>query len=70
MSVAIEDVPVWLILDRQIGHAIGNTGSGWHQLACGIVTPNGALTKVAPTRICKKCRNALRSANLPSAKAG
>jgi hypothetical protein len=59
MTVEIKQVPMWLLL-RGIAHAVANTGSGWHQVACGIVTPNGTLKKRKPARICRECRHALK----------
>lgn len=59
MTVQIKDVRCWLLL-RGIGHAVASTCNGWHHVACGTLTPNGVLRKRKPTRICRKCRDALQ----------
>ena len=58
--LAIEDVPMWLILHRSIGHALVSSKNGWHSTACKIWTPNGEPIKNRPPHICGKCRRALR----------
>ena len=67
MAVAVEQVPVWMI-DRGIGHAVAGPGigSGWAHWACGTMTPfgEGDLVRVTPSKICKKCREALKGATL------
>jgi hypothetical protein len=64
MSVAIEKVPMWLML-RQTGHALSAVlSSGWFITACGTLTPNGEKMSHLPDRICDKCRKRLQDAHL------
>lgn len=67
MAVKVEDVPVWLILDRKIGHAVWYGQHGWYHTACGTLTPNGETTEELPARICRKCRERLKEARLTMA---
>lgn len=57
----INDVHVWLKLDRGIDHVLVASKSGWHQTACGSLTPNGEVHESTPGRICRACRKALES---------
>ena len=68
MSISIQQVPMWLILARNIGHALVQTKNGWHYVACGTLTPNGEVTKRRPVRICSKCRARLKEAVLSTGK--
>jgi hypothetical protein len=63
MSVTVEQVPVWLILDG-IGHAVQGTNCGWFQTGCGTLTPGGTEQKEVPKRICRRCRERLKEATL------
>jgi hypothetical protein len=53
--VDVADVPVWLILQGNIGHALAGQQHGWHHTVCGTFTPNGVTRKRRPKRICRKC---------------
>jgi len=66
MTVEIKQVPMWLLL-RGVAHAVANTGGGWHQVACGMVTPNGMLKKKKPARICRERRHALKQGYVTAA---
>lgn len=70
MSVQVNQVPMWLILDRNIGHALVQTKSGWNFIACGTFTPNGEITNRRPVRICSKCRAQLKVATLITSESG
>jgi hypothetical protein len=64
MSVAVEKVPMWLMLGKT-GHALAGIAScGWFHTACGTLTPNGWATIELPVRVCGKCRKRLRDAHL------
>jgi hypothetical protein len=64
MAVSIEQVPMWLPLRGNIGHAVELSKMGWYLTACGTFTPNGPPTPRRPKRICRKCRKRLREATL------
>jgi len=67
MSVAVTDVPAWLI-QSGIAHAVAGPGfgSGWGMMACGMQTPcrTDDFVNVPPKRICSRCRAALAGATL------
>jgi hypothetical protein len=54
--IPLDQVPMWLTLRWNIGHALVQTKSGWHLTVCGKWTPNGGPTPERPGRICRTCR--------------
>lgn len=62
--IAVDDARLkWLVLSRNISHAIASFNSGWYWTACGTFTPNGHEMKAdkRPARICLKCRESLKT---------
>lgn len=58
--ISVDDARLsWLILGRNIGHAIGSVKGSWYWTACGTMTPNGVVQQTKPARICRKCRKVL-----------
>lgn len=63
MSVAIEQVKHWLKLCG-VGHAVAEVRSGWSYTACNKMISGDPTGTTPPRRICKRCRERLKVAEL------
>ncbi len=63
--IAIEDVPMWTVDHRNIGHIVMMRKHGWIFTACDSAGLSfGDPTQERPKRICRRCRAKLKTLSL------
>lgn len=60
--VSVDEVPDWAIGEGRIGHVAAFWNKGWLVTACNLWSPSFELTKEKPRRICRECRQLLKTA--------
>lgn len=62
--MTLEDVRLWAVGERGIGHVVYAMRSNWVSTVCDQVSPSYAIQAERPPRICATCRTRIKTAKL------